>query len=245
MACGPSALMEKKSNRSWCELLTCFIHSKMKKRLATTEDTVDFWSELSELSDQNYWKCIEKHLTEDHHSNREGVISIQPRTCDTNINFCKRQPFSFSDNCEPMCNLIKNCEMHDNFLCPDDNKKALMDTCCTLWNQEFKCDYPPNHHNNTTAPPPAQTNPDTPTELNPLVYILPVALFSFAVVIILTILCILKKIKQAESKYKNSGVPRTQSTVSGDYEEYGSDYQSTASGTQINANMNYVSNTPF
>ena len=219
----------------------------MKKRVTKIEDTVDFWSELSELSDQNYWKCIEKHLTEDHHSNREGVISIQPRTCDTNINFCKRQPFSFSDNCEPMCNLIKNCQMHDNFLCPDDNKKALMDTCCSLWNEEFKCDYPPNHHNTTIPPSQLQANHDAVSEsnVNLLVYLLPVTLVSLAVVITLGILFILKRIKQAESKYKNSEVPRTQSTVSGEYEDYRTDYPSTESGTEINTNMNYVSNTPF
>ena len=163
----------------------------MKKRLAAIEDTVDFWSELSELSDQNYWKCIEKHIvaSADHHASREGVLSIQPRTCDTNYNFCMRQPFSFSENCEPMCNLIKNCKMHDNFLCPDDNKKSLMDTCCSLWNDDFKCDYPnPNHHNATTAPSQQQANPDTVTEpVNLLVYLLPATLISLAVFIILAI----------------------------------------------------------
>ena len=166
----------------------------MKKRSGIVEDTVEFWSELSELSDQNYWKCIEKHLTEDHHS-RAGVISIQPRTCDTNINFCKRQPFSFSDNCEPMCNLVKNCEMHDNFLCPDENKKALMDTCCSLWDDEFKCDYPLNHQNTTIEPSLQQANHDTVTDPkdNLLVYLLPALLVSLAVVIILGILLILKR----------------------------------------------------
>ena len=218
----------------------------MKKRSGIVEDTVEFWSELSELSDQNYWKCIEKHLTEDHHS-RAGVISIQPRTCDTNINFCKRQPFSFSDNCEPMCNLVKNCEMHDNFLCPDENKKALMDTCCSLWDDKFKCDYPLNHQNTTVAPSLQQANHDTVTDPkdNLLVYLLPALLVSLAVVIILGILLILKRIKKTKSKYKNPEEPRTQSTVSGEYEEYGSDYQSTQSGTEINTNMNYVNNTPF
>ena len=219
----------------------------MKKRLAAIEDTVHFWSELSELSDQNYWKCIEKHIAAGHRSNRE-VLSIQPRTCDTNINFCKRQPFAFSDNCEPMCNLIKNCAMHDNFLCPDESKISLMDTCCTLWNDEFKCDYPINHHHNVTTPMLPQETPDTTCpEVNLLVYILPVTLVLLAVVIILGILCIIKRIKQTKSKYKNSEIPQTQSTVSGDYEEYGNDYPST--NTEINTNMNYVSNfesnTPF
>ena len=143
-----------------------------------------------------------------------------------------------------MCNLVKNCEMHDNFLCPDENKKALMDTCCGLWDDEFKCDYPSNHHNTTVAPSLQQANPDTEKD-NLLVYLLPAILISLAIVIILGILFILKRIKKTKSKYKNSEVPRTQSTVSGEYEDYGTDYPSTESDIEINTNMNYVSNTPF
>ena len=81
---------------------------------------------------------------------------------------------------------------------------------------------------------------ETTTDPLLLAYILPVASIVFAAVIVLSIYCILKRIKIKKSKYKTSEIPRTQSTVSGDYEEYGTDFPST--GSEITENMNYVPN---
>ena len=38
-----------------------------------------------------------------------------------------------------MCNIIQNCEIHNNFFCPDDDIKPLMNACCSLWNDDFEC----------------------------------------------------------------------------------------------------------
>ena len=67
------------------------------------------------------------------------IIYEQPSVYDQS-KFCMAQPFSFSENCYPMCEIIKNCETHDNFLCPDDDIKPLMEKCCNLWDDEFECE---------------------------------------------------------------------------------------------------------
>ena len=98
----------------------------------------------------------------------------------------------------------------------------------------------------TTELPSKQNDPE---DVNVLVYILPVASILFAAVLILCILCIFKRMKKTKLKYKDSEIPRTESTVSEEYEAYrepyieyepyGTDYPSIDS--EINENLNYVS----
>ena len=123
----------------------------MKERSANIDDDqdiVDFWNELV----RNYE--IEKDL-----SNTSGSPDAVPTGAisayvyDQRM-FCMAQPFSFSENCYPMCEIIKNCETHNNFLCPDDDIKPLMEKCCSLWDDEFECE---TNTTTTTSTPDAIT----------------------------------------------------------------------------------------
>ena len=198
----------------------------MKERSAKIEydqDTVDFWSAL-----YNQYGCIKLYfgLSENH---EDFSCLIQTSTSSTNggvptnyglpINsvllkdvvptngydetkFCMNQPLSFSENCYPMCNLIQNCEIHNNFLCPDDGIKPLMIACCSLWNNAFECV--------SSTSQPTELTTKLPTEKNNvLVYILPVASILLASVIILGIFCIVKRFRKTTSNYKTSETPQT------------------------------------
>ena len=111
---------------------------------------IDFWSEL----DSNYTE-----LADSFSYVVEGTVVGMPLDLYDESQFCMRQPFSFTKNCEPMCIIFQNCEISDNFLCPNEDIKLLMNTCCSLWNDAFECDVQqplpdpthyrtqPNHHN--------------------------------------------------------------------------------------------------
>ena len=85
-----------------------------------------------------------------------------------------------------------------------------------------------------------QTSLVSVEEINVLVFVLPVASILLAATIIIGIFCVFKRTKRTKSKYKNSEIPRTQSTASEEYEEYGTDFQSTDS--EITENLYYDSN---
>ena len=91
---------------------------------------IDFWSEL----DSNYTE-----LADSFSYVVEGTVVGMPLDLYDESQFCMRQPFSFTKNCEPMCIIFQNCEISDNFLCPNEDIKLLMNTCCSLWNDAFEC----------------------------------------------------------------------------------------------------------
>lgn len=313
----------------------------MKKRSSNIDNDqkiVDFWS----LLDRNNGNCLKRqtglsggasYRTEDFENYRycypsydisdtivtddelTYLVSYEYSNGYDQTKFCMAQPLSFSENCDPMCEIVKNCETHDNFLCPDDDIKSLMDKCCRLWNDEFECvtitiattvGWPKTlrlttfslttteywlalgvtNTYTTTTTFTTKIIPDTTiksfadrtnsimnestyivpsmpfesttelsstqnessnrttlleaTEIKVLVSILLAVLILLVVVNILGIFCVLKRRKRTKSKYKNSEIPRTQSTVSGTYEEYETDVPSNDS--EITENLNYAPN---
>ena len=126
---------------------------------------------------------------------------------------------------------------------PDTTIKSFADrTNSTIMNESTYI-VPPMPFESTTELSSTQnesSNQTTLLEIKVLVSILLAVLILLVVVIILGIFRVLKRWKRTKSKYKNSEIPRTQSTVSGAYEEYETDVPSNDS--EITGNLNYVSN---
>lgn len=122
--------------------------------MSYNQDTFDFWSQLN----GNYRYCMELHALAI--ANGESKLSVPSYVCygplqsRPNIlefeydrtRFCMAESSVMVEYCEPMCLLFQNCELHENFICPDWDIKLLMDTCCDMWTvhgtngDKFECD---------------------------------------------------------------------------------------------------------
>ena len=85
-----------------------------------------------------------------------------------------------------------------------------------------------------------RTSSHQEVENNVLIHILPVASALLAALIILGILCTLKRFQNTKTNDQTSEIQRSQSAISEEYEEYETYFPSTELSTEIHENVNYA-----